>query len=580
MNQERDVTFKGLFIPLTTQKAIVFIFLIGFTVFFNALFGHFAWDDVGFIQNNPEVHVVNFETLFRENNTFNTAGYYRPLSATYFAVVYSIVGSKPFFFHLTQIALHILNAVLIFILFKRFFREKLALFLSIIFLVHPINVESVSYIGASQSVLLSLFGLLAFLINIQRISRFRKLILVFILLLLSLLTKETGVLFVLIIFCYQWLLEKKQAVLYLILSIVTITAYLSIRFFVGNIYLFKIPFIPMAQLSLGERLINIPSIAIYYVKTIIFPLNLIIEQQWSIRNTSIDNFYLPLMIIIGLLCLLSMFGAKLYKTNKLGFRQLLFFSIWFMAGLGFLLQIFPLDMTVADRWFYLPFVGFLGLIGVIISSFANIKKYTKTILACALIVITLFSARTIVRNNDWRDTLTLLKHDTEIQTNFDNENNLGMEYSQIGDIPNALIHFQKSVSLDPFELNLSNAGVAYLELNQLQKAKSYLVQSFTAKRYSNLEHKHSLSVYVNLGTYLTFYGDSNRAIELLTLAIKDYPSSGKLYYLLSVGEYLSGKKDLALAHIQKAYALDPAPETDYAFTQMKNNLPLVIKKSD
>lgn len=578
--QEEEVAFKNFFVPLTTKKAIAFIALIGFIVFFNALFGQFTWDDVGFIRDNPEVHKINIPTLFKANSTFNTAGYYRPISATYFAIIYSIFGSEPFWFHLIQIALHVINAILVFILFKKFFREKLALFLSIIFLVHPVNVESVSYIGASQSVILILFGLLAFLISLKPIPRIRKTILIFIFLLLSLLTKETGVLFVLIIFCYQWLFERKQAIYYLILSVVTVTAYLCIRFFIGNIYLFKIPFIPMAQLSFVQRLINIPAIIIYYLKTLILPMNLIIEQQWAISKATLVNFYLPIMVIISLLYLLFLFGAKLYKSNKLQVKNLLFFSIWFAVGIGFILQLFPLDMTVADRWFYFPFIGILGIIGVSIANFINLKKYKKITVVLVVIIIVLLSIRTVIRNSNWHDTLTLLKHDTKIQTNFDNENNLGMEYSQVGDIPNALVHFQKSVLLDPFELNLSNVGVALLKLNQLQKAKPYLIQSLAAKRYSNLDHKHALSVYINLGTYLTFYDKPSEAISLLQSAVKDYPSSGELYYLLSVAEYLSDKKDQALGNIKKARILNPTPEVDYAYTQMMNNLPLVINKSN
>lgn len=574
------MTFKGLFLPLTARKAIAFIILIGFLVFFNALFGKFTWDDIGFIQNNPEVHAVNFSTLFRANNAFNAAGYYRPLSATYFAIIYSIFGNQPFFFHLIQIAIHIVNAILIFLLFKRFFKEKLALFLSVIFLVHPINVESVAYIGASQSVLLGFFGILAFLINFQPISGIKKTILIFLLLLLSLLTKETGILFVIVIFCYQWLFEHRQAILYLFLSIVTILIYLGIRIFIGHIYLFKIPFIPMAQLSFIQRLENIPSIVIYYLKTLIFPMNLIIEQQWTIGKISLANFYLPIILIFGLLCLLFLLGEKLYKNNKFKFNQLLFFSIWFAAGIGFLLQLFPLDMTVADRWFYFPFIGFLGIAGIVISEFLNLKKYKITIAFLAVIITVLFSIRTVVRNNNWHDTLTLLEHDTKIQTNFDNENNLGMEYSQASSLQKALIHFQKSVLLNPFELNLTNTGGALLRLNQPQKARQYLTAALTAKRYSNLNHKHGLSVYVNLGTYFTFYDKPENGINLLRSAVKDYPSSGELYYLLSVAEYLSGKREEALQDIKKANSLSPTPETEYAYRQIKNSLPLVITKSN
>jgi protein O-mannosyl-transferase len=575
---EEEFAFRNFFVPITTKKAIAFIILIGFIVFFNALFGKFTWDDVGFIRDNPEVHKINIPTLFKANNAFNSAGYYRPISATYFAIVYSVFGNQPFYFHFIQIAIHILNAILIFIIFKKFFREKLALFLSIIFLIHPINVESVAYIGASQSVILLFLGMLAIFLDKYIINKSGKTVLVFLLLLLSLLTKETGVLFILIILCYRWLFIGKQTISYIIYSVATVITYLCIRFFIGNIYLFKIPFIPMAQLTFAQRLINIPAIIIYYLKTLIFPMNLIIEQQWQISKTTFINFYLPIMVIIGLLYLLFLFGAKLYKNNKLAFKQLLFFSIWFISGIGFILQVFPLDMTVADRWFYFPFIGLLGIIGISISNLVKLNKCKNITIVAIFIIITLLSIRTIVRNDNWHDTLTLLKHDAKIQTNFDNENNLGMEYSQIGDIQNALVHFQKSVSLDPFELNLSNVGVALLKLNQLQEVKPYLIRALTAKRYSNLDHKHALSVYVNLGTYLTFYDKPGEAVDLLRSAIEDYPSSGELYYLLSVSEYLSNKRDQALGHIKKARILNPTPEADYAYTQMINNLPLVINK--
>jgi protein O-mannosyl-transferase len=573
-----EVTFKGLFLPITTKKAIVYIFLIGFIVFFNALFGHFVWDDIGYIVENPAVHTVNLPVLFGPHNAFNDAGYYRPLSATYFAVIYSVFGSQPFFFHLIQISIHIINSILIFILFKRFFMEKLALFLSIIFLIHPINVESVSYIGASQSVILMMFGMLAFLVNLQKIPKLKKTILIFILLLLSLLTKEAGVLFVLIIFCYQWLIERKHAIYYLGLSAATVITYLCIRFFIGNIYLFKIPFIPMAQLSFSQRLMNIPSIIFYYVKTMVYPIDLIIEQQWAFIKPTLTNFYLPLAVVTGLLILLFVFVVKLYKSNKLKFNQLLFFSIWTIVGVSFLLQLFPLDMTVADRWFYFPFVGLLGIIGILTNYFANFKKYANGVIILGLIIILLLTTRTIIRNSDWQDTLTLLMHDTKIQTNFDNENNLGMALDKAGDTRQALIHFQKSVLLNPFELNMTNTGGAYLKLNNPKLAKPYLIKALTSKRYSALSHKHELSVYINYGTYLTFYDKPSSSAEFLKTAIKDYPTSGKIYYLLAVSRYLLGEKQQAVSDIEKAYALNPTPQVEYAYKQMHNNLPLAIKK--
>ena len=117
--REHDFSFTSLFLPFNTRKAIHFIIILGLIVYFNSLFGAFVWDDESYIRDNPKVHAINIVTLFQHNNSFNGAGYYRPLSATYFATIYSLFGSHPFYFHFLQICLHITNTILLFLLLKR-----------------------------------------------------------------------------------------------------------------------------------------------------------------------------------------------------------------------------------------------------------------------------------------------------------------------------------------------------------------------------------------------------------------------------------------------------------------------------
>src|SRR5438552_1741257 len=96
-----SLSLMQFFIPLTTKKAISIIVILGFIVFGNALFNGFVWDDKPFIIRNTDVHSINIAYLFSKN-TFNAGGYYRPIPALYFALLYNLFGSQAFFYHFLQ----------------------------------------------------------------------------------------------------------------------------------------------------------------------------------------------------------------------------------------------------------------------------------------------------------------------------------------------------------------------------------------------------------------------------------------------------------------------------------------------
>jgi hypothetical protein len=96
---EPHFSFKSLFAPLTTAKAIHWIIIIGLIVYFNMLFNEFLWDDVSYIINNPQIHLFDITTIlnsFRES-LFNTGGQYRALTSIYFLISYTMFGNTSFF---------------------------------------------------------------------------------------------------------------------------------------------------------------------------------------------------------------------------------------------------------------------------------------------------------------------------------------------------------------------------------------------------------------------------------------------------------------------------------------------------
>src|SRR6266480_2711004 len=119
-NNEKIFSFKQFFNPLTTRKVIFIIAVLGFIVFGNALFNNFVEDDLPYIINYPLVHQLNIPFSFGEN-LFNEKGQYRPISATYFSLLYTLFGSSPFFYHFCQLSLHIINAIFLYLLLNILF---------------------------------------------------------------------------------------------------------------------------------------------------------------------------------------------------------------------------------------------------------------------------------------------------------------------------------------------------------------------------------------------------------------------------------------------------------------------------
>src|SRR5260221_6785225 len=155
------------------RKYLLYSILIGFVVYFPILSNGFVGDDYIFIIDNPQLHSLNLPFIFGPN-LFNTGLFYRPFPALYFGSLYSIVSDHAFLYHIIQLGLHCLCAYMVFLIFRLFFSEALAVLLALVFLIHPQNVESVANIASSTSELSLLFVALSFLLATEhRLSIWR-----------------------------------------------------------------------------------------------------------------------------------------------------------------------------------------------------------------------------------------------------------------------------------------------------------------------------------------------------------------------------------------------------------------------
>lgn len=556
------------------SKYFYIFFSIGIIVYFNALFNNFVWDDLVFVINNPVVQQFNLLSIF-PNNTPGTVSYFRPVANLYFAILYALFHYNVFGYHLICILIHIVNTYLIYVLFKKYFSAYIAFFLSLVFLVHPLNVEAVSYISGSLSEIFFFFGITAFFLYQKNERKYE--LLASVLLLFSALIKEAAIGFFIIITLFFFLFEKKKFIRIFTYVSITGAIYLFLRFFIFKTYFPLTPMIPMTHLSFDQRLIQIPKILSYYFMNFFWPDKLAVDQLWIIKTLTAESFYLPLFIDFFILICISISGLIFIAKKNTLKKVWIFFLVWFLSGMLPLLQLFPLDMTVADRWFYFAEVGFLGITGILLMQIlpAVFKQQIirKLIIATGVIIILLLSIRTMVRNTNWYDEITLYNHDRQLSDNFDIENNLGVAYDREGKYLPGLEHIKKSVAIFPHETNVSNLGVLYEHLGKLDKAENYYRKSLLTPDYSITlgNHQHELQTYINLAAYLVKY-DLKKAGPFLQKALQDYPNSKRLWLLLSYTRYHSGDEEGAFYAAQQAYISQPDDETRTAYFWLRDHL--------
>ncbi|MCH8156831.1 MAG: glycosyltransferase family 39 protein, partial [Nitrospinae bacterium] len=156
-----------------TTMAVGLIVLIGGLVYFNTLGNEFLnYDDSDSrILQNPFIGTPwqwNFlPTAFSQA----TAGYYDPVYVLSYAVDYHLWGMNPAGFHMGNLILHLANSVFIFLILRRLTgKQSLALVSALLFVVHPIHVESVSWATSRKDTLSHFFALASFLVYLKGVN--------------------------------------------------------------------------------------------------------------------------------------------------------------------------------------------------------------------------------------------------------------------------------------------------------------------------------------------------------------------------------------------------------------------------
>lgn len=534
-----------------------YLLLVGLAllVFFNVLFNDFVFLDNTYIVNNPVIAHFDFMKII-QNESNTSGGFFRPLTALYFGVVYTIGLHEAFLFHLLQVIFRVIVGCLLFSIFSTFFKRTVALFLAAVYTVHPINYSTTAYISNSADALYMLIGIVASYLVVKNIWTERKRFLILIILFLGLLAKESGVLFFGFILLYIFLFRRKEFTFYFWGELITLLLYLGLRYVSNGFPPTDNSLIPITQLPLMERLLSVPQIIYYYLKNSFLPLYLGINNLWYVKAMTWKEFYLPLLYILFFMGSLVSLGFYCLKTSKTLFKKYLFFSIIFAGGLSAYLQIIPLDYTVAGRWFVFPMIGLLGILGIVLEL---TTRSSKKLFAVFAIVVILYAARSVYTSNVFDNNLSFFTYATDSTPNFFNHYALARTLYGEKQYDQALIQIKKSQNLLDYDLSYALEGNIHRKLGDEKKA---VVAYKTSLEFHDKEsHAYESILYLELIKYLLREEKYMKAEKLLYEALPRNMRDEQMWILFAYTEYHLKQTKQAIAALKEAYTISPHDPT-------------------
>jgi len=370
--------------------------------------------------------------------------------------------------------------------------EKISFLVSILWAIHPVNSEAITYISGTADPLFLFFGLFAIYLYNRNFK-----ILSYISFIFSLLSKETGVLILPLFFLYQYCsnrLNKSEIKNYVIITLIFLI-YFILRQTILNFGKAEPEDIFLHRFYTSFKAFLI------YISILLFPFILSMERHIPYIKTFRDIDF-----IIGFIYFLIFLYFLLKNRND---RKILFAGTLFLINFIFHSNtIIPLNGNLREHWMY---VGAVGFFVYFLKLFDFIKEERKRIILI-IIIFSLYGVRTILRNYDWKEpvkfyeknlkyfpeskeilhnysfTLLLNKDYQKALENFKKLYSISIKqedkkvifgigkcYLMLGNYDEALKYYYKGIKIDPSNLSaLLDIAIIYEKKGKIEKAKEIL----------------------------------------------------------------------------------------------------------
>ncbi len=448
--------------------------LIAYLPYFSA---RFVWDDEQFIFSN--FHILNGDVAKIVSTSITDgagviSNYFRPLTALSFALDYAIWGLNPVMFRFVNVGAHLLVGLSVFALLRKLKASPTAaLVISGIFLLHPIQVEAVTYINARSNSFYALFGLLgllcytlAFRITSKTIhflgieysvTRHQLLFVSLLLYLLAVFSKETALAVIglyLLIFVLHWVTSpKRSSRTFLWLPATTLIG----GFCLACIYLYLRTTVWNFNDTFGTTQPGDIYYESLYVRLHTFTKVFFIYQQKLLIPYPLHMEYLVEPITSWLSWWLAAFIALMSTLLFFGWRSLQRGNYWILLGLGWYFAplvpvsgIVPVNGIMYESWLYVPIIGWgMTLYGIWVEVGRRypIKKFKTALITLGLLLVLIYSGLIVRQNYYWSTPIRLYSYLLRYTESARIHNNLGMAYAEAGLSEEALAEYNRALEL-------------------------------------------------------------------------------------------------------------------------------------
>jgi protein O-mannosyl-transferase len=490
-------------------------------------------DDLQFVVNNPHL-AEGFSAgnlLWAFGASTDVSKYYIPVTWLSFILDHTLYGLNPGGFHLTNILLHLGNAVLLYLALCRFTKRcYLSAVVAGLFAVHPLHVESVAWISERKDVLSTFFFMLTILsyhTYIKRPCRHTYLV-VTLFFLLALLSKPMMVTLPLVMLLIDiWParrvrfddapLQSQRPVL-LRLAMEKVPFFIIIIVFSMMAYITQKKghaVIPFSLYPLQMRLENMFVAYWVYLKKMLWPTDLAVHYPYP-GKTSLWTV-IPAVAAFAAACVMSVRSLRRHPFLTVGWW-------WFVITLFPVIGIIVIGpYLIADRYAYISLIGIYVLItwgvAAFITRFPRLKPIFIT--ATALFLVG-FSILAWTQVKHWENSETLFLRALFIDPqNSVAHHNLATYYHNHQAYGRAVQHYRAAVHISPtYTEAYFNLGNTYFKLGRYREARD------SYRRVTELNPNHA-PAFNRLGIacrYLSDFDEAIRAFET-ALAIDPYYAS-------------------------------------------------------
>jgi tetratricopeptide (TPR) repeat protein len=546
---------------------IPFLAAITFILYVNTLNSPFVLDDYHNIIANKPIRITELSIATLSDTVHNSLLENRPvanisLAINYYFHQYNVTG-----YHLFNIVIHILNGVLLFLFVQNTLQyaygsvlqkeiNLLAFTTALLWLVHPLQTQSVTYIIQRMNSLATMFYLLSFVFYIRARTCNNKIIKTALICgsltagILAIGSKENAVMLPVFIVLYEWyffqdLRFNLKKYHYLIIALLVLFLLAAVFFYLGPNPIKIIANYSGRDFTLQERVLTQLRVVVFYISLVLLPLpsRLTLEHDFALSHSFLD----PLTTLFSLLAIAGIIIAAIFWAKRE--RIFSFCLLWFMGNLFIESSIIPLEIIFEHRT-YLPSMMLILFIVIVVH-----KLFSNNIFKAVLLTVTviMLSIWTYDRNSIWDNEVSLWKDIAQKAPNKSRaQMNLGIILSKKGRMDEAMVYLNRAVQLDP------DYDLAHYSLGDgLMLQKKYIQASESYARALQIKPHSSLARF-NLGKSLAASGKHQNAVfHYQMTAGKDPLINHQIYYFMGNSLYQLGKYSEAINAYSRALQLKP-----------------------